>query len=31
MRILLAKVLLNFDTKLCPQSADWLNQKSFTL
>lgn len=31
MRILLAKVLLNFDIKLCPQSADWLNQKSFTL
>ncbi|EOD43130.1 putative cytochrome p450 protein [Neofusicoccum parvum UCRNP2] len=31
MRIFLAKVLWNFDIKLCPQSKDWLNQKSFAL
>ncbi|KAK0642551.1 Cytochrome P450 monooxygenase rdc4 [Lasiodiplodia hormozganensis] len=31
MRVLTAKVLLNFDLKLCPQSAEWMNQKSYTL
>lgn len=31
MRLVLAKVLFNFDLELRPESADWLNQRSFTL
>ncbi|KAK0637910.1 Averantin hydroxylase [Lasiodiplodia hormozganensis] len=31
MRIILAKILWNFDLKLCPESDGWINQKSYTL
>jgi cytochrome P450 len=31
MRLIMAKVLYNFDFDLCPESDDWLNQDSYTL
>ncbi|KAI0003504.1 cytochrome P450 [Xylariaceae sp. FL0662B] len=31
MRIILARFLYNFDLELCPQSQDWIKQKSWTL
>ena len=31
MRILLATVLLHFDLQLCEESADWKDQKVYTL
>lgn len=31
MRIILAKVLCNFDLELRPESQDWLNQEVYTL
>lgn len=31
MRLILTKVLFNFDLKLEPQSTDWSTQKSFSL
>ncbi|KAH7062264.1 cytochrome P450 [Macrophomina phaseolina] len=31
MRMILAKVLWNFDIELCPESAGWMNQKIWSL
>lgn len=31
MRLLLAKLLWNFDLELLPQSLNWADQKSFSL
>lgn len=31
MRLLLAAVVLNFDLELCGESAEWADQKVFTL
>jgi len=31
MRLLLSKVVYNFDFELCPESEGWLDQKAFLL
>ncbi|KAF4546144.1 Cytochrome p450 protein [Lasiodiplodia theobromae] len=31
IRIILAKILWNFDLKLCPESDGWINQKSYSM
>jgi cytochrome P450 len=31
MRLILAKVLYNFDPELCAQSEDWMEQKVYVL
>jgi hypothetical protein len=31
MRLIITKVLYNFDMQLCPESEDWANQYVFTL
>jgi cytochrome P450 len=31
MRLILTKVLYNFDLELCPESEVWTDQKVFTL
>ncbi|KKY14815.1 putative cytochrome p450 [Diplodia seriata] len=31
MRVILAKMLWNFDFEVCPESEGWINQKSYTL
>ena len=31
MRLILTKVLYNFDLELCPESEEWVDQKVFTL
>jgi hypothetical protein len=31
MRLILTKVLYNFDLELCPESENWTDQKVFTL
>ncbi|KAF2712060.1 cytochrome P450 [Pleomassaria siparia CBS 279.74] len=31
MRLIIAKVLFNFDLELCPESANWADQRIFTL
>jgi hypothetical protein len=31
MRLIMAKMLYNFDMELCPESNDWIRQKSFTV
>lgn len=31
MRLILAKMVWNFDLKLAPQSHDWMDQRVFTL
>lgn len=31
MRLILTKLLYNFDLELCPESQDWANQKTFSL
>lgn len=31
LRIILAKMLWNFEFKLCPESDTWINQKCYTL
>lgn len=31
MRLILAKVLWNFDLELCPQSQNWADQKTYSL
>ncbi|KAF2797408.1 cytochrome P450 [Melanomma pulvis-pyrius CBS 109.77] len=31
MRLIMTKVLYNFDLELCPESSDWSNQNTFTL
>jgi hypothetical protein len=31
MRLIITKVLFNFDMQLCPESQDWADQKMFTL
>lgn len=31
MRLVMAKMLYNFDIELCPESRDWTNQKTFVL
>jgi len=31
MRLILSKILWNFDLELCPQSDKWTDQKSYVL
>lgn len=31
MRLIITKVLFNFDLRLCPESENWADQKTFTL
>jgi hypothetical protein len=31
MRLLLAKVMFNFDLELCPESEGWMKQEVYTL
>ncbi|ORX98759.1 cytochrome P450 [Clohesyomyces aquaticus] len=31
MRLIMAKILFNFDMELCPESDGWINQDSYTL
>jgi hypothetical protein len=31
MRLLLAKVMFNFDLELCPESEGWMEQEVYTL
>jgi hypothetical protein len=31
MRLIIAKVLYNFDMELCPESWDWTEQKTYIL
>ena len=31
MRLILTKVLYNFDLELCPESEEWADKKVFTL
>jgi cytochrome P450 len=31
MRLILAKVMYNFDFELCPESKDWLDQRVYIL
>lgn len=31
MRLILSKVLFNFDLELCTESKDWIEQEIFTL
>jgi hypothetical protein len=31
IRLILAKVLFNFDLELCPGSDGWMNQRVYTL
>ena len=31
MRLIIAKVLYNFDMELCPESSDWTEQKTYVL
>jgi cytochrome P450 len=31
MRLLMSKVLYNFDLELCPESDNWMDQRAFIL
>lgn len=31
MRLIISKVLFQFDLQLCPESEDWADQRSFVL
>jgi cytochrome P450 len=31
MRLIIAKVLYNFDLELCPESHDWADQRTYVL